>query len=405
MQIDKYGFAKTEIPQTLDVEKQNKLSILCELCEQLCEICVKFTKAMKSIFNKTQTHFNAKLPFVIYKKPNELCINGIFQKTTELFLINNFTEKGFAFCSFDGTINYIIPENQSEIIKEEVRFEDTIFASNSLKNNDTAEKQNFEKLVSDGIDAIQQNKFKKVVLSRTEIIELSDFDIIKIFSATINIYPTAFSYCFYHPQIGLWMGASPEQFLQVTKNKFSTVALAGTQKAEGQNLVIWQEKERQEQQFVTDYIKENLEQIGLRPEISEPFTTQAGNLLHLKTIINVNIIKNDKFNSNFNLEKIIKILHPTPAVCGLPKQEAKEFILKSENYKREFYTGFMGELNLGNTTDLFVNLRCMQLYNTTKPKQKWTAKIYVGCGITKNSIPENEWFETVNKSFTMLNLF
>ena len=86
--------------------------------------------------------------------------------------------------------------------------------------------------------------------------------------------------------------------------------------------------------------------------------------------------------------------HTTPAVCGLPKDESKAFILKNENYDRRFYTGFLGELNMENKTDLFVNLRCAEIFDSQ-------ANLYVGCGITKDSVPEKEWQESVNKSVTM----
>jgi isochorismate synthase len=354
-------------------------------------------KKMKTILNKVKTHFDQKLPFVIYKKPNDINIIGKFQNTNELFLINDFTEKGFAFCSFDGLKNIIIPEYQSENIIDDLLYEAHNTASKIGNPNSENDKINFERLVSNGINAINDNKFKKVVLSRKEQIELIDFDFITIFKNTIYAYPSAFCYCFYHPKIGLWLGATPEQLVQVSNNKFNTVSLAGTQKVSINKEPIWHEKEKQEQQFVTDFIESNLKQHGLQPQISEPFTARAGNLLHIKTIISANL------TANFDLKSLIEILHPTPAVCGLPKQASKEFILKSEGYDREFYTGFLGELNTNNATDLFVNLRCMKI-EIASIFAMTIANIYVGCGITKDSIPENEWYETVNKSFTIKNI-
>ncbi len=345
---------------------------------------------MKTILNKVKINFDQNLPFVIYKKPNDLNIIGKFQYTNDLFLINDFTEKGFAFCSFDGIKNIIIPENQSENIIDQLLYQDHNTASETDKPNFENDKINFESLVKNAIKAINDNQFKKVVLSRVEQIELTDYDFITIFKNTIYAYPSAFCYCFYHPQIGLWIGATPEQLLQVANNKFNTVSLAGTQKILIDKDPIWHEKEKQEQQFVTDFIESKLKEFGLQPQVSEPFTARAGNLLHIKTIISANL------TANFDLKNLIEILHPTPAVCGLPKQASKEFILKNEGYDRQFYTGFLGELNTNNTTDLFVNLRCLKIENDI-------ANIYVGCGITKNSIPESEWYETVNKSFTMKN--
>lgn len=349
---------------------------------------------MNSIFNKIKNQYADNLPFVVYKKPNQINIVGVFQNTSELFLVENFTEKGFVFCDFEANKNCIIPVNQSEILIEEMIFEDTISTSNNIKNDDDLAKKKFEKLVVKGIKAINENRFDKVVLSRIEELQLTDFDIVNTFKNNINNYPTAFCYCFFHPKIGLWVGATPEQLLKIENKKFSTVSLAGTQKVDVYKDVIWQEKEKQEQQFVTDFIAENLQNVVSNLEVSEPFTVRAGNLLHIKTIISADI------DANFNLKKCIEILHPTPAVCGLPKENAMDFILKNENYNREFYTGFIGELNINNKTDLFVNLRCMKISPNVE-MTNFGANIFVGCGITKDSVPENEWYETVNKAFTM----
>ena len=84
----------------------------------------------------------------------------------------------------------------------------------------------------------------------------------------------------------------------------------------------------------------------------------------------------------------------------MPKKEAMQFLLDSEGYNREYYSGYLGELHhdvatgKDSCTDLFVNLRCMKIVENQ-------AHLYIGCGITKDSNPEKEFFETVNKSMTM----
>jgi isochorismate synthase len=213
----------------------------------------------------------------------------------------------------------------------------------------------------------------------------------------VRTYPTAFRYCWFHPRFGLWMGASPERLLKANKNKFFTTSLAGTQAFVNSIEVEWERKEKEEQQFVTDFILEKLQNLATGLTVSSPFTVKAGGLLHLKTEIEGIV------NEKANLKELISVLHPTPAVCGLPKLAAKEFILENEDYDREYYTGFLGELNKKGfakqklKTDLYVNLRCMQIKN----KQ---AHVYVGCGITEGSFPEKEWKESVNKSMTMKRL-
>lgn len=349
---------------------------------------------MGIIFNKGKDFFDKKMPFVIYCKPNSDKLIGVFQKNDNLFEIDNFEEVGFAFVSFDGEKKYIIPRNESDVYIETINEIDYFIENEVDLNIDSNAKSTFENLVEKGVKAIQNNQFDKVVISRKEILQIENFDFEKSFNKLIFNYQNTFKYCFYHPKIGFWMGATPEQFLQSSENKIKTVSFAGTQPYSESEKYIWEEKEKKEQQFVTDFILDNLKKYSSEILFSEPYTFRAGSIVHIKTDIEATInIKND-------FKNIIEKLHPTPAVCGLPKAEAMQFILDNENYNRTFYTGFLGELNIDfasfykDKSDLFVNLRCMNIENNF-------ANIYVGCGITKDSIPENEFVETVNKSKTM----
>ena len=202
-------------------------------------------------------------------------------------------------------------------------------------------------------------------------------------------------YAWFHPKVGLWLGATPETFVKVIGSNFKTMSLAGTQPFEVDKDPIWTQKEFEEQQLVTDFIEKELGELSSTLTIENRKTVRAGNLWHLQTEIN-GVLKEEK-----NLKSLIQKLHPTPAVCGLPRNEAKAFILENENYYREFYTGFLGEINLKNeddkTSSLYVNLRCMKIENNT-------ASIFVGGGITKDSNPQQEFLETVAKSNTMKNI-
>jgi len=152
--------------------------------------------------------------------------------------------------------------------------------------------------------------------------------------------------------------------------------------------VVWGTKEKEEQQFVVDSILEEFNQITKNITIGDTVTQKAGDLLHLKTPIS------GELNSAKGLNSLIDLLHPTPAVCGLPKQKAKEFILKNEDYDRKYYTGFLGEVKPKGNSQLFVNLRCMELNENQ-------VSIYIGGGITAHSKPLKEWEETISKSEVM----
>lgn len=353
--------------------------------------------SMAFLFEKINQHFDQRMPFVVYNKPNAAAIIAVFQKNNTLYCIEDFNEKGFVLAPFDGDEIVLIPENQSEIVMancEATSSNEPFFEFN--EREDDKAKSKYLNLIQKGITAIEKGIFGKVVLSRKESIALSNFELTVVFKKVVQSYPTAFSYCFFHPKVGLWLGAFSEQLLQVKSKDFKTMAVAGTQKFQKNSKVIWETKEKEEQQFVTDFILDNIKEYVSNSTISEPYTLKAGNLLHIKTDIQ-GILK-----APTHLKEVLDILHPTPAVCGFPKAIAKDFILKNEGYDREYYSGFLGEFNFDfknkeNNTELYVNLRCMKIdFENAK------ANLFVGGGITKDSIPEDEWIETVNKSKTMI---
>ena len=331
-----------------------------------------------------------------YCKPNSDKIIALFQKNDDLISLDD-ADVGFAFVSFDNEKRYIIPERLSDIYFETVSTSDYIFPKTLTSEIDAETKKAFETLVENGVEAIHKGDFEKVVLSRKESIQIENFDIELVFNKLISNYATAFKYCFYHPKIGFWIGATPEQFLKVDENLVKTVSLAGTQLFDKNEAAIWQNKEIEEQHIVTDYIVGNLKLYSDNVTFSEPYSHQAGSLVHIKTDIQAVV------NEENNISEIINVLHPTPAVCGFPKEKAKQFIIENEGYQREFYAGFLGEWNKDFATfkqkqsDLFVNLRCMKI-------EESIANLYIGCGITKDSNPEKEFVETVNKSVTIKNV-
>lgn len=349
---------------------------------------------MKKISIKITTHFNDKKPFVVYKKPNENCITGIFQKENTLQTTISFKESGFVFAPFDDKNPAIlIPYNASEVIEEFVDEENNNFKTLEYKI-DTLSKQFHIDLVKKGIKSIENNEFIKVVLSRKEVVEIDEVNLVELYKKLVQKYPNAFVYLWFHPQVGLWFGATPETLVKLKGNQFSTMSLAGTQVYNNTEKVIWQQKEIDEQYFVTQFIESQLSKISTSLKIGDTKTAKAGVLLHLKTDIEGVVLDDDA-----SLKKLIKALHPTPAVCGLPRESAKQFILQHEKYDRAFYTGFLGEINTSktNTSELFVNLRCMVM------KAK-SVCIFVGGGITKESDPEKEWLETVAKTNIMKNV-
>ncbi|PRY15518.1 isochorismate synthase [Pontibacter ummariensis] len=259
---------------------------------------------------------------------------------------------------------------------------------------------NYIKAVADAIEALQQGEMEKVVLSRNTRQELTeDFDLLQAFKKLQQTYPRAFVSLVSVPGLGTWLGASPEILVSIDQqNHFRTVALAGTQPAANAESVasaIWRQKEIEEQAMVERYILSCFKKLRLR-EYSEvgPRTVVAGNLMHLRTDFKVDLEEVDFPTLGSDM---LQLLHPTSAVCGLPKEPALAFILASEGYDRSYYSGYLGPVNSGAGTHLYVNLRCMQLLATE-------AILYAGAGITAASTPEHEWYETEHKMQTMTHI-
>lgn len=353
---------------------------------------------MKILQKKIENHYNKQLPFVIYNKPNSEEVCGMFQKDASLHVLtNSFDRQGFVFAPFHslGT-TVLIPLEASEVLYDGISSSDK---ANSVyqSTTDIASKTMHMDLVEKGVRAIQEAQFDKVVLSRKQEVDIGKIDIVNTYTKLLHAYPNAFVYVWFHPEIGLWFGATPETLVHLKENEFTTMSLAGTQQYSKKVATTWSQKEIDEQAFVTEYITDKLSKFSKTVEVSKTTTVKAGSLAHLRTDIR-GLLDTSKEHALFSL---VAALHPTPAVCGLPKEAAVAFIKKNEQYDRSYYTGFLGELSRGETDEteahLFVNLRCMELQNSK-------AYIYVGGGITKDSDPYKEWLETVAKSEIMFNV-
>ena len=202
-------------------------------------------------------------------------------------------------------------------------------------------------------------------------------------------YPDAFCYLFFTPQTGLWMGATPETLLYEKSGKLKTMALAGTRPVSSPESkpLPWPEKEKVEQKFVSDYIFKTLSDLGIPAiKMSEPYTIAAGKIEHIQTDFVI-----EKSGTDVTTGKIINALHPTPAVCGIPKKAAFEIIGNTEAHRRSYYTGYLGPVNKDSEKRLFVNLRCMKVDDDG-------FTIFAGGGITAASDAGLEWKETEMKA-------
>lgn len=355
---------------------------------------------MKSFFQPLESHEKQGIPFVVYRKPHERSLHAFLQEDDKTHVFSGVSQSGFVFAPFHNSQPALmLPASCSKQLiwneyEPEALFSEPLACFETVHRPDEREKH--LRLVEKGIQAIREGQFQKVVLSRPQAIRCEGISAVSIFKKLACRYPAAFCYAWFHPKTGCWAGASPELLLSLEENRLQTMALAGTQVFQDGVEVVWGEKERAEQQWVTDFIISCLERTAKEVKHSAAHTVQAGNLLHLQTDITASVNP-----QTFRLSQLLAELHPTPAVCGFPKEEALQFILENEGYSRDFYSGFLGEFALETDssrfpqTRLYVNLRCMRL-------EAQGACAYAGGGITEDSEPVAEWVETERKLDTLL---
>ena len=240
------------------------------------------------------------------------------------------------------------------------------------------------------LDALTSGEQEKLVLSRQkETVRPAGVSIGEAFRRAVERYIYSYVYLCHTPATGTWMGSTPEILLAGRHGAWQTVALAGTQRLDhGRVPTEWDAKNRREQQLVADYIHAQLHTLGIGARTVGPYPARAGELSHLKTEFHFSLPDERRIG------EVLDLLHPTPAVCGLPKEKAYDFILRHEGYDRAYYSGFVGLLDPEGETSLYVNLRCVHIQPS-----KFT--FYAGGGLLVSSSLDEEWRETGDKMGTM----
>lgn len=332
--------------------------------------------------------YQAQTPVVVYSEPyarTVCCLVAEKQAVAPGQLSNR---KGFVFSPFQQDHpSYFIAESNRNVFRTDLPEPGSDRQVPEIGRQ--SDHQRYIDLIDRTVETIKHSEIKKIVISRRAAYSLKGFSVDKLARSLFLSDIRAFKYLWFHPETGLWCGASPETLFKIDNGGFSTMALAATKTLAESNRP-WTDKEMKEQQFVSNYIRNVLEPFSRSLQVGELHDRKAGNLLHLCTLIE-GLLKD-----GITIDDVLQKLHPTPAVCGTPMRAALEYILVNEGYNREFYTGYLGPIDHDElSASLYVNLRCAQITENE-------AGIFVGGGITVQSQAESEWQETCNKQVVML---
>lgn len=330
--------------------------------------------------------------FALYRMPGrETAMLYVSEKVENSFLSEYETSapcSGFVCAPFSNDCCAFIPAEYSRTMSFGAKPSDDISAAEKKSVPESMPApDNYVSSVTSIINRLKREGGKTVFSTAHD--GQCPLTVYEAFTRLCSQYPDAFVFCFkLKDKQRAWLGATPEVLADVHDDKLYTMALAGTRPV-GEVNEEWDNKNKLEQAMVTRFIIYRMEAFGLHPELSDTYTRKAGNIEHICTDIAAAL------PYRFDLNSFLKELSPTPAVSGLPREDALRDIARYENHRRDFYAGFCGPVTRDKIS-LFVTLRCMSFDYATKE-----CTLYAGGGITEFSDPQSEWREVNAKVATL----
>jgi isochorismate synthase len=201
----------------------------------------------------------------------------------------------------------------------------------------------------------------------------------------------------HHNRVGTFLGASPERLFRVEERRIQTDSLAGTRALgrtteETERLsgeLLRSEKDRAEQDVVTRFLTDAL--LSYCEHVSadaEPSVIRTSALQHLHSRVSGDL------RTGASLDDLLSALHPTPAVCGLPREAARSLIQNLEYTPRGLYAGAVGYVDI-KSAEFAVAIRSALVRENR-------VHLFAGAGIVDGSDPASEWLETAHKLTPML---
>lgn len=191
----------------------------------------------------------------------------------------------------------------------------------------------------------------------------------------------------------VFLGAAPEILAEVRRGRFRATAVAGSMPRGGTDdedlelatELLASEKDRSEHRFTEDEMTSVLGPLLSEMDVEEePHVLALARIQHLETVIS------GVPGEGSDILSLVEELHPTPAVCGSPRQEALEVIRGMEGFDRGWYAGPIGWFDAAGEGEFVPGLRSGVGFGN-----RW--RLFAGAGVVPGSDPDAEWAETALK--------
>lgn len=256
------------------------------------------------------------------------------------------------------------------------------------------DRPSWEAAVEASLEAIRQGSISKAVLARTLEVETDDrIDPVDVVERLWEVNRGSHVFLFEPTPGSALVGAAPETVATLRDGVFHATAVAGSirrgesrrEQAELAATLLASEKDRTEQRIALDDMIARLETMAhqIRSD-PQPHVLTLARIQHLETEIRASV------SPDVGVLDLLRLLHPTPAVCGLPRDAALEFLAEEEPFERGWYAGPVGWFDADGNGVFAPALR-----TAVSTGSGW--RLFAGAGIVEGSVPALEWEETAIK--------
>ena len=340
-----------------------------------------------------------KIPDVRLMRPKTLIIHDNLLKNI-YFIINCYADK-----KIDDYPKYY--KNQIKNINKlkklaynnKTKIKDKKKSFKKIKVKSNISKKRFKKMVLEAKKYIKRGDIFQVVLSQRFEANLTKSPL-EIYKKLRITNPSPFMYFFNYNDFQI-IGSSPEILVRLRKNKITIRPIAGTRPRGSnrqkdkfyKNQLMNDKKELSEHLMLLDLGRNDVGKVSKinSVKVTEKFKIEKySHVMHIVSNVEGN------FDNKYSLLDTMLSGFPAGTVSGAPKIKAMEIIDKLEKSKRKMYAGAIGYFSANKNFDTCIALRTALIKNN---------KFYIqsGAGIVADSVPENEYKETVNKAKALIN--
>jgi len=279
-----------------------------------------------------------------------------------------------------------------EHLKSSPEPEIVVGVKNSISLGQGFSEQHYLQAVEQALKLIENGELEKVVLSRCcDVHQEALFRAEQVLYNLREHYPSCFIFAASMSGVS-FLGATPERLLALRGKELLSGPLAGSMRRgatpeedlELQKKLQESEKEQHEHGIVIRAISR-----ALKPFCSSLVVPSTPSILKLPGIqhLHSEISGTVHAGKDISILEILGKLHPTPAVGGIPRKKALEWLSENENTERGWYSGPVGWVNDRGEGDFAIALRAALLRGNR-------AYLHAGAGIVSGSVPKEELKET-----------